>query len=104
MDNAKYDKLEIDGVFYKTTFPEKFINRKPWSAPEPGAVATYIPGTIVEVHAREGQQVKRGELLCTLDAMKMRNRVVAPLDGVIAKVLVKKGDKIPRNTLMFEIK
>ncbi|MDR2414643.1 MAG: acetyl-CoA carboxylase biotin carboxyl carrier protein subunit [Odoribacteraceae bacterium] len=104
MDDAKYDKLEIDGVYYKTTFPEKFTNRKQWTPPEPGAVRTYIPGTIVEMHAREGDQVKSGDLLCILDAMKMRNRVVAPVNGTIARVLVKKGDKLPKDTLMFEIK
>ncbi|MDR0766274.1 MAG: biotin/lipoyl-binding protein, partial [Odoribacteraceae bacterium] len=78
MDNMKYEKLEIDGVYYKTTFPEKFTSKKSWTPPEPGHVKTYIPGTVVEIHAREGQHVARGELLCILDAMKMRNRVVAP--------------------------
>ncbi|MDR2130129.1 MAG: acetyl-CoA carboxylase biotin carboxyl carrier protein subunit [Odoribacteraceae bacterium] len=103
MSNIKYDKLEIDGVHYKTTFSKKFINRKPWTAPDPGAVVTYIPGTVVEVHAREGQAVTRGELLCVLDAMKMRNKVLAPADGHVVKIHVKKGDKLPKNTLMFEI-
>ncbi|MDR1274115.1 MAG: acetyl-CoA carboxylase biotin carboxyl carrier protein subunit [Odoribacteraceae bacterium] len=101
--NEKYDELEIDGVSYKTTFPRKFLERKQRAIPAAGAVSTYIPGTIVEVLAREGQEVKGGELLCILEAMKMRNKVLAPVDGIVARVHVKRGDKVPKNTLMFEI-
>jgi biotin carboxyl carrier protein len=104
MSNTKHDKLEIDGVQYKTTYTRKFINRKRWVAPDPGAVSTYIPGTIVEMHAREGQPVAAGDLLCILEAMKMRNKVLAPVSGTIMKIHVKKGDKLPKSTLMFEIK
>jgi biotin carboxyl carrier protein len=102
-NNVKYDKLEIDGVSYKTTFPRKFLDRKQRVIPGAGTVSTYIPGTVVEVHAREGQKVKSGELLCILEAMKMRNKVLAPVDGIVAKIHVKQGDKVPKNTLMFEI-
>lgn len=104
MSNTKHDRLEIDGVVYKTTLTSKFINRVPRTMPVPGAVTTYIPGTVVEVHVREGQEVMRGALLCTLDAMKMRNKMLAPIDGTITSVHVKKGDKLPKDTLMFEIK
>jgi pyruvate carboxylase subunit B len=104
MSNTKHDKLEIDGVVYKTTLSPKFARRKPWTPPDPGAVTTFIPGTVVEMHAREGEHVKVGELLCVLDAMKMRNKVLAPVAGTVIKVHVKKGDRLPKNTLMFEIR
>jgi biotin carboxyl carrier protein len=103
MNDTKYDYIEIDGVKYHTTLPKKFTDRKPISPPEPGNVATYIPGTIVEVHVREGQRVKAGQLLCILEAMKMRNKILAPADGTVTEVHVKQGDKLPKNTLMFKI-
>jgi biotin carboxyl carrier protein len=103
MSNIKYEDLEIDGVVYKTTFSNKYINRKPWNVPDAGSVKTYIPGTIVDVHVKEQQQIKVGDLLCTLEAMKMRNKVLAPVAGIVAKIHVKKGDKLPKNTLMFQI-
>ena len=49
MSTPKYDLLEIDGLKYKTQFTEKFINRKQWEKPDPGAVITYIPGSIIDL-------------------------------------------------------
>ncbi|WP_065218488.1 MULTISPECIES: acetyl-CoA carboxylase biotin carboxyl carrier protein subunit [Butyricimonas] len=104
MSTPKYDLLEIDGLQYKTQFTEKFINRKKWEKPDPGIVTTHIPGSIIEMYVKEGQEVKAGDLLCLLEAMKMHNKILAPISGSIAKVHVNKGDKLPKDALMFEIK
>ena len=56
MSTPKYDLLEIDGLKYKTQFTEKFINRKQWEKPDPGAVITYIPGSIIDLYVKEGQE------------------------------------------------
>jgi len=104
MSTTKYDLLEIDGLKYKTQFTEKFINRKKWVTPNPGSVITYIPGSIIDLYVQEGQEVKAGDLLCLLEAMKMHNKILAPISGTITKIHVKKGDKLPKDALMFEIK
>jgi len=103
MSNCKYDKLEIDGLVYKTHFSEKFINRPKWEKPDPGAVYTYIPGTVLDMHVKEGQEVQAGDLLCLLEAMKMHNKILAPISGTLKKNHVSIGSKLPKNTLMFEI-
>jgi biotin carboxyl carrier protein len=59
--------------------------------------------TIVEVFVTEGQQVKKGEMILMLEAMKMQNRIEMPFDGKIKKINVKKGEKIPKNLLMIEL-
>ena len=61
MSTPKYDLLEIDGLQYKTQFTEKFIHRKQWEKPDPGAVITYIPGSIIDLYVKEGQEVKAGD-------------------------------------------
>ena len=104
MSTQKYDLLEIDGLQYKTQFTEKFINRKKWEKPDPGIVTTYIPGSILEMYVKEGQEVKAGDLLCLLEAMKMHNKVLAPISGTVVKIHVNKGDKVPKDALMIEIK
>ncbi len=104
MSTPKYDLLEIDGLKYKTQFTEKFMNRKTWEKPDPGAVTTYIPGSILEMYVKEGQEVKAGDLLCLLQAMKMHNKILAPISGIVAKIHVNKGDKVPKDALMIEIK
>ena len=53
---------------------------------------------------KEGQEVKAGDLLCLLEAMKMHNKILAPISGTIMKIHVNKGDKLPKDALMFEIK
>jgi biotin carboxyl carrier protein len=53
-----------------------------------------MPGVILEVRAKAGEQVKRGDELCVLEAMKMRNSIRSPRDGVIQEVLVNAGAKV----------
>jgi len=65
---------------------------------------TRIPGKIIDVMVKPGQEVKKNDELFILEAMKMENRIFAPRDGVIKEVLVKKGDilSIGNKLLTFE--
>lgn len=108
----KKDKLrEADGFVnfivnaneYKTTLTRKFKERPVWQKPEPGEVLSDLPGTIIEVKVKKGQQVKAGQLLLIHEAMKMYNRIVAPVGGTVADVNVEVGDKIGKNYLMVKI-
>ena len=53
-----------------------------------------MPGTIVEVRVQPGASVSRGDELCLLEAMKMRNSIRSPRDGEIEAVLVTAGSKV----------
>ena len=50
-----------------------------------------MPGTIVKVPVKAGQSVKKGDVLCVFEAMKMENEVMAPRDGVVNSVAVSEG-------------
>lgn len=50
-----------------------------------------MPGVIAAIEVTPGAQVKRGEVLLTLDAMKMVNAIRAPRDAVVSEVLVEVG-------------
>ncbi len=67
-------------------------------------IETRIPGKIMEVMVKAGEEVKKGQELFILEAMKMENRVFAPRDTKIKEVLVKQGDIISIGTklLVFE--
>lgn len=69
---------------------------KPAAAAPAGAtkVNAPMPGTIVSVNVSNGQSVKKGDVLCILEAMKMENEIVAPNDGTVAAVLVDKGASV----------
>lgn len=53
-----------------------------------------MPGTILSVAASVGKNVKRGEVLLVLEAMKMENEIVAHVDGTIASIHVQKGSTV----------
>ena len=53
-----------------------------------------MPGTILDVKVAQGQAVKKGDILCILEAMKMENEILAPQDGTVAQVTVSKGASV----------
>ena len=61
-----------------------------------------MPGLVVALPVREGQQVKMGEVLAVVEAMKMENVLVAERDVTISKVRVNKGDSMARDQIIME--
>ena len=57
-------------------------------------VASPLPGVIIEISVKEGQQVKAGQKVAILEAMKMENEIPAPKDGTITEIHVHKGDTL----------
>lgn len=95
--------LNINSTLYKTRLSRKFISRKQFRPEQPGLVTAFIPGTVVDILVKEGQQVKKGTELLILDAMKMQNRLKSPVGGLIKKILAKKGDRVSKGVLLIEI-
>ncbi|SEF79509.1 MULTISPECIES: acetyl-CoA carboxylase biotin carboxyl carrier protein subunit [Parabacteroides] len=106
MEN-KEDKEFVDFIVtarkYKTLLTEKYKNRQVWHKPFLGDVISNLPGTIIKIEVKEGETVEAGQLLLIHQAMKMLNRVVAPVSGVIAEIGVQEGEKIGKNHLMVKI-
>ena len=69
----------------------------PKAAPVAGGavkVTSPMPGTILNVKVSVGQSVKKGDVICVLEAMKMETDIPAPQDGVIASINVQKGASV----------
>lgn len=62
-----------------------------------------MPGTILDIKVAEGQHVKKGEILLILEAMKMENEIMAPVDGVVAQVYVVKGASVATDDMLISI-
>ena len=95
------DILKLEGGEYKTQLTPKYKNRKQYEKPQ-NVVTAAIPGTIMEVLVKEGQQVHRGDAICVLDSMKMNNTICAANDGVVKKVHISVGQSIGKDALMVE--
>lgn len=75
-------------------------------APSAGAgeeVLAPMPGTILDIKVSNGEEVKSGQVLFVLEAMKMENDIVAPTDGKVSSLLVKKGDSVNSNDVLATV-
>jgi len=61
-----------------------------------------MPGLIIEVIAAKGQEVKKGDFLCVLEAMKMENTILSPRDGVIKTIRILKGQTVDKGAVLIE--
>lgn len=90
--------------YYNTTLTNKYKNRKVWENPVAGEIKSNLPGTILSLDVKVGDKVEKGDLLLIHEAMKMKNRILAPFSGVIESISVEEGEKIKKDVLMVKIK
>lgn len=86
--------------------PAPAVAPAPAAAPVPAGAETVnspMPGTIVSVNVSAGQNVKKGDVLVVLEAMKMENEIMAPRDAVVASVQVNKGDSVDSGTPLVSL-
>lgn len=60
-----------------------------------------MPGLVLDIRVEEGSQIKKGDALLVLEAMKMENIIKSPTDGVIKKINVKKGMAVEKNQVLI---
>jgi len=96
--------LNINSSLYKTRLSSKFLNRKPYKPTDQRIILSYIPGTVLDILVNKGQEVRKGDDLMILDAMKMQNRLKCTIDGTIKKICVNKGDRVSKGSVLIELK
>jgi len=96
--------LNINSTLYKTRLSPKFLKRKPYMPADQKAIMSFIPGTVLDILVKKGQDVRKGEDLVILDSMKMQNLIKCSMDGTIRKINVNKGDKVAKGTILLELK
>lgn len=68
------------------------------------SVTAPLPGVIVSIDVKPGDNVKHGQTLVTLEAMKMKNAIRATRDGVVAEVHVANGDQVQHGQVLVSFK
>lgn len=61
-----------------------------------------MPGLVLTILVEEGQEIKKGDTLIVLEAMKMENSLKSPTDGKVKKVCVKKGLAVEKGQILIE--
>ena len=97
------ESLEIGSALYTTRLTTKFKNRQIWKKPDEKRIVAVIPGNIQKIMAKEGDEVSAGTPLLILEAMKMRNEILSPLNGVVLKIHVSEGEMVPKSHLIIEM-
>jgi biotin carboxyl carrier protein len=69
---------------------------------ETSEIEAPMPGLIIDVIVEEGQEVKKGDFLCVLEAMKMENTLLSPRDGVIKTIKIEKGQTVDKGAVLIE--
>ena len=67
------------------------------------AVTAPLPGTITSINVKEGDQVKAGDTVLVMEAMKMANNITAECDGVVKAILVQQGAQVQSGDALIEI-
>jgi len=68
-----------------------------------GRIVSPMPGKIVKIAVREGDNVETHDLLVVLEAMKMEHRIEAPADGVVKRIAVREGEIVTGSAPILEI-
>ena len=60
-----------------------------------------LPGSVIKVLVSEGQAVKKGDTLLTLESMKMENAIMAEQDGTVKQIAVTPGQNVMQDDLLI---
>ena len=91
--------VHMDGRAHEALFHEQGSK----SSDSEGSLKAPMPGTVLQVMAKEGQRVREGQHLMTLEAMKMEHKILAPKPGEITKVHFSEGDRVDMGSSLVEI-
>lgn len=93
---------EIDEATYQAG------GNQPVAAPAPvvssgTTIKAPMPGVLLKMKVAVGEEVKSGQLLCLLEAMKMENEIVAPEDGVVSAIHVTEGAQVEADAPLISL-
>jgi biotin carboxyl carrier protein len=99
----------INGVWYSFTVETPISLKRRRYLEEKGETSSSVsieapmPGKIIDILVEEGSEVKEGEPIIILEAMKMQNEIASHVNGVVKSVIVKKNDSVMKDDVMIEI-
>ena len=92
-----FDKhSELDKIVYKNSGAEAGVDSQVF-------LKSQIPGRVVSINVDVGDNVKKGDMICVLESMKMQISIKSHKDGVIKTMKIKQGNSVAKNDVLVEI-
>jgi len=105
------DQATVNGIAYAFQIQEK--KERPGAEAPPGvvraapekagAVTAIMPGKIIRVLVKEGDEVQEGDVVCVLEAMKMENELRTGKSGVVKEVTVEPGSDVEMGEVLVAV-
>ena len=103
-------EFQADAVAVPVAAPAPKAAPAPAAAPAPkaapagaNAVTAPLPGTITQILVKVGQQIKAGDTVVMMEAMKMENSITAEYDGTVKAILVQQGAQVQSGEALVEM-
>ena len=103
-------KIKVNGTIYQTKVEDRFdqllknLGMDNLTSNKVLEIKAPMPGLVLKVLVNVDTEVKKGDNLLILEAMKMENILKSTTDGIVSKVLVKQGDKVEKNQILIQFK
>jgi biotin carboxyl carrier protein len=104
---AKTAEIKVNNNTYNVTAKDQFdilldkLGLSSLNAAKVSEIKAPMPGMVLKVFVNEGMEIKKGDNLFVLEAMKMENIIKAPADVTVKKVKIKPGDKVEKGQVLM---
>lgn len=99
--------VKVNGSIYKIAVEDRFdqllkqLGMDNLTINKVQQIKAPMPGLVLNVLVAEGDEVKKGDSLLVLEAMKMENMIKSPTNGMIKTIAIKQGDKVEKNEILI---
>jgi biotin carboxyl carrier protein len=103
----KTAEIKINNNIYNVSAKDQFdilldkLGLSSLNAAKISEIKAPMPGMVLKVFVNEGMEIKKGENLFVLEAMKMENIIKAPADVIVKTVKIKPGDKVEKGQVLM---
>ncbi|HVW94702.1 MAG TPA: biotin/lipoyl-containing protein [Mucilaginibacter sp.] len=104
---AKTAEIQVNSNIYKVTGKNEFdilldqLGLSNLNSAKVSEIKAPMPGLVLKVFVEQGTEVKKGDNLFVLEAMKMENIIKAPADVVVKTIKIKPGDKVEKGQVLM---
>ena len=105
---AKTAEIKVNNNTYNVTAKDQFdilldkLGLSSLNAAKVSEIKAPMPGMVLKVFVNEGIEIKKGDSLFVLEAMKMENIIKAPADVTVKSVKIKPGDKVEKGQVLMK--